>query len=127
MRDDELLEKDNEILEKVRNSIIKKNLIVNLYAMKKYLKTKIKPQNGKIKTIFHNNKVLKEGSQCICLSVILIDSYVEKIKTIILIFFRRMYKCCQRKKKMLKFIAANYTSDDSNREKSDQENSDEKN
>ena len=99
MRDDELLEKDNEILEKVRNSIIKKNLIVNLYAMKKYLKTKIKPQNGKIKTIFHNNKVLKEGSQCICLSVILIDSYVEKIKTIILIFFRRMYKCCQRKKK----------------------------
>ena len=38
-----------------------------------------------------------------------------------------MYKCCQRKKKMLKFIAANYTSDDSNREKSDQENSDEKN
>ena len=43
MRDDELLEKDNEIWEKVRNNIIKKNLIKNLYAMKKYRKTKIEP------------------------------------------------------------------------------------
>ena len=27
---------------------------------------------------FHNNKIPKEGSQCICLSVILIDSVFRK-------------------------------------------------
>ena len=31
----------------------------------KYLKTKIKFYNGKINTNFHNNKIPKEGSQCI--------------------------------------------------------------
>ena len=40
----------------------------------KYLKAKIKSHDGKIKTNFHNNKIPKEGSQFICLSVILIDS-----------------------------------------------------
>ena len=39
-----------------------------------YLKAKIKSYNGKINTNFHNNKVTKEGSQFICLSVILINS-----------------------------------------------------
>ena len=42
--------------------------------MKKYLKAKIKSYNGKIDTNFHNNKIAKEGSQVICLSLILIDS-----------------------------------------------------
>ena len=28
---------------------------------------------GKINTNFHNNKIPKEGSQCICLTVILIE------------------------------------------------------
>ena len=41
----------------------------------KNLKTKIKSYNGKINTSFHNNKIPKEGSQLICLSVILIDSF----------------------------------------------------
>ena len=34
----------------------------------------IKSYNGKINTNFRNNKIPKEGSQFICLSVILIDS-----------------------------------------------------
>ena len=40
----------------------------------KYLKAKIKSYNGKINTNFHNSKIPEEGSQCICLSVILINS-----------------------------------------------------
>ena len=40
----------------------------------KYLKDKINFYNGKISTNFHNNKIPRQGSQCICLSVILIDS-----------------------------------------------------
>ena len=43
----------------------------------KNLKTKIKSYNGKINTSFHNNKIPKEGSQLICLSVILIDSFLR--------------------------------------------------
>ena len=40
----------------------------------KYPKAKIKSYNGKINTNFHDNKIPKEGSQCIYLSVILVDS-----------------------------------------------------
>ena len=66
IKDDELLEKYNEIWEKVKNTI-KKNLIVKLVYNKKYLKAKMKCYNGKINTNFHNNKIPKEGSQFICL------------------------------------------------------------
>ena len=34
----------------------------------------MKPYNGKTGTKFHDNKIPKERSHCICLSVILIDS-----------------------------------------------------
>ena len=40
----------------------------------KCLKAKIKSYNGKINTNFPINKIPREGSQFICLSVILIDS-----------------------------------------------------
>ena len=43
----------------------------------KYLKTKIKSYNGKINTNFHNNKIAKESSQFIYLTLILVD-YVYK-------------------------------------------------
>ena len=52
-------------MEKVKNSI----------KTQKYVKAKIKSYNGKINTDFHNNKIAKEGSQFICLSVILIDFF----------------------------------------------------
>ena len=59
--------------EKLKILLIK-NLIKILYTTKKYLKPKIKSYNRKINTDFHNNKIPREGSQCIFLSVILIDS-----------------------------------------------------
>ena len=40
----------------------------------KHLKTKKKCYEVKINTNFHNNGIPKEGSLCICLLVILIDS-----------------------------------------------------
>ena len=45
----------------------------------KYLKAKVKSYNAKINTNFHNNEISKKGSQCICLSVILISSVFRKI------------------------------------------------
>ena len=60
--------------------LLKKNLIANLYKMKK-LKVKIKSYNGKINTNFHINKIQKKGSRFICLSVILINSFFRAGKT----------------------------------------------
>ena len=40
----------------------------------KYLRTKVKFHKRKFVTKSHGDKKLKEGCQCICLSVILIDS-----------------------------------------------------
>ena len=60
-------------MEKV-NNIIKKEFD------SKPIKTKIKSYNGKTYTTFQNNKIPKEGSPCICLSVILIDSVYKKDK-----------------------------------------------
>ena len=58
----------------------KKKIGSKLLYNEKYLKPKTKSYNGKINTNFYNNKIPKEGSQCICLSVILIDSVYRKYK-----------------------------------------------
>ena len=70
IKDGELLEKYNEIWEKVKNNI-KKGFDSDVVQNEKYLKAQIKSYNGKINTNFHNNKIPKEGSQFICLSVTL--------------------------------------------------------
>ena len=61
LKDNELLEKYNEICQKVRNSI-KKEFDTELVYDEKYLKTKMKSYKGKINITFHNNKIPKEGS-----------------------------------------------------------------
>ena len=43
----------------------------------KYLKSKIKSYDSKINRNFHDSFVPKEGSHCICLSVILIECLFE--------------------------------------------------
>ena len=73
IKDDKLLEKYNEIWEKVKN-IIRKEFDSEAVYNEKYLKARIKSYKGKFNTNFQNNKIPKESSQFICLSVILIDS-----------------------------------------------------
>ena len=66
MKDDKLLEKYNEIWNKVSYTIVREfgsNLVYN----KKYLSAKTKSYNGKTNKNFHNNKLPKEASQFICL------------------------------------------------------------
>ena len=67
MKDDKLLGKYNEILQKVRNNVKKEFNNESVYN-EKYLENKTKWKN------FHNNEILKQSSQCIYLSVILNDS-----------------------------------------------------
>ena len=65
IKDDKLLEKYNEIQEKV-SMIIKKELNCETADDEKYLKTKTNSYQGKINTNFHNDKIPKEDSHCIC-------------------------------------------------------------
>ena len=73
IKNDELLEKYNEIWEKGSNSNKKAFYSKPVYN-KRYLKTRTKSYEEKINTKFHNNKIPQEGCQCICLSLILIGS-----------------------------------------------------
>ena len=75
MKDDELLEKLNRSWNKLSNSVKKAFENEPVYN-KKYLKIKIKPYDGKIKKNFRDNKIPKEGSHCICLSLILLILYL---------------------------------------------------
>ena len=67
------LGKYNEIWEKVENSIKKEFYSEPVYS-EKHLKDTIKSYNGNLNTNFYNNKISKESSHHICLSIILIDS-----------------------------------------------------
>ena len=60
-------------MRKVKNSLKREFYSEPVYN-DKYLKAEIKSYNGKINTNFHDNKITKEGSNFICLSVILINS-----------------------------------------------------
>ena len=64
--------------EKVRNSF-KKEFDSEPVYNQKYLKTKIRSYKGKVNTNFHNKKTPKEGAQCICLTVTLIDSVFRTV------------------------------------------------
>ena len=68
-----IAKKYNEIWYKIRNST-KIEFHGEPVYNKKYLKAKIRSSEGKMNTLFYSNKIPKEGSQYICLSVILIDS-----------------------------------------------------
>ena len=79
IKNEELIGKYNEIWDKVSNSM-KKGFDSEPAYNEKYTKTKIKSYDGKINTNFRGDKVLKEGSQYICLSKILIDSVFRTSK-----------------------------------------------
>ena len=111
--------------------VSKTNLIVNQSKMK-YLKTKIKSYTRKINTSPQNNIIPKEGSQFICLSVILINSVFRSGENYYPQVFLEEYKYVveekKPEKKMPEFITDNIEiSSDSDREDSDKEISSEEN
>ena len=98
IKDDKLLEKYNEIWEKVKNSL-KKEFDSEPVYNEKYLKAKIKSYNGKIKT-----KIPKKGSQLICLIAILIDSVFRSGKSYYPQVFLQECKYVVIEKKIPKYI-----------------------
>ena len=120
-----LLEKCNEIWKGVSN-ITEKEFDSNPVYNKKYIKTKVKSYKGKINTNFHNNEISKEGSEFICESVILLDSVYKKDKNYYpqVLLEECKYVVKERKKSIKRFINDNIeiSSDDSDKENSDEEN-----
>ena len=90
-------------MEKVKN-IIKKEFDSEPVYNEKYLKGKIKLHNVKIKTNFHNNKIPRERSQFICLSVNVIDSVFRKGKNYYSQAFSEEFKYVAKEKKIPKNI-----------------------
>ena len=64
IKDNELLEKYKEIWDK-DGKVIKKGFDIEPVYNDKYLKSKINSYEGKVNTIFHNDKIPKEGSHYI--------------------------------------------------------------
>ena len=71
------LKKYNEIWQKVTNIIYKEFDTKPVYN-EKYITTKIKLDNKKVKINFHGNKMPNASLECVCLSVILFDSVYRK-------------------------------------------------
>ena len=122
IKDDELLEKYNKIQKKVK-IIIEKEFDSEPVYNEKYLKAKTNSYNRKINTNFDNNKIPKEGSQFICLSVTLIDSVFRTGKNCYPKVFLEKYKNIVKEKKFPKYIIDDREiSSDSYEGNSDEEN-----
>ena len=78
--------------------LLKKEFVSEPVYNEKYLKTKVKSYNENTNTNFHDNKIPKEGSEFICLSVILIDSVFKTGKNYYAQVFLEEYKCVVKKR-----------------------------
>ena len=117
IKDEKSLEKYNEIWKKVSN-IIEKELDSNSVYGEKYIKSKTEVYNKKINTDFPGNKMWKEGSEYICLSVFLLGSVYKKDKNYYpQVFLEECKHVIKEKKKSIKnFITddVEISSDDTN-------------
>ena len=88
----------------------------------------MKSYNGKINSNIHNNKLPKERSQFICLSVFLSNFAFRTSKNYYPQMFLQECKYVVKEKKISKHIIGDIEiSSDSERENSDEENSNEEN
>ena len=87
-----LLIKDDKLIENSVSNSINEGFDSEPVYNEKYLKTKLKYYEGKINTNFHSDRIPKDGSQCIWLSVILIDSiYRTSKKNQVLLFIIKYF------------------------------------
>ena len=103
IKNDELLEKYNEIWDKFSKVMKNKFDSVPVYD-DKYLETKIKFFEEKFNTNFRDHKAPEEGSQYICLSVNLVDSIFRLGKKYYPHLFLKEFKYVIKESKMSKYI-----------------------
>ena len=81
IKDDDVLDKYNEIWNKIKKTLSIKFHSMTIYD-EKYIKAKVREFNGVIKTYFLSDEISREGVHYACIASITIDS-VMKMKKII--------------------------------------------
>ena len=105
IKDDDVLDKHNEIWDKIRETLSIKFHSMPVYD-KKYMKAKVREFNGVIRTKFSVNKIPKENMHYTCIDCITINSvsilWMEK-KNYLQVYLEQC-KYRTKKTKMTKFI-----------------------
>ena len=103
IKDDDVLDKYNEIWDK-----IKETLSIKFHSMpaydEKYIKAKVREFNGVIKTNFLGDKIPKESMYYACIACITIDSVMRMEKNNYSHVYLEECKYKMKKTKMTKFI-----------------------
>ena len=89
IKDDDVLDKYNEIWDKIKETLSIKFHSMPVYD-EKYIKAKVREFNGVIKTNFLGDKIPKESMHYTCIACITIDSVMRMEKRTIHKLFRRM-------------------------------------
>ena len=120
IKDDDVLDKYNEIWDK-----IKKKLSIKLHSMpvydEKYIKAKVREFNGVIKTNFLGDKIPKKSMHYTCIACITIDSVMRMEKKNYPQVYLEECKYKMKKKKMTKVISTELESGSESELESDSE------
>ena len=105
IKDDDVLDKYNEIWDKIKETLSIKFHSMPVYD-EKYIKAKIREFNDVIKTNFLGDKIPKESMQHDCIACITIDSVMRMEKKNYLQVYLEECRYRMKKTKMTKFIEA---------------------
>ena len=103
IKDDDVLDKYNEIWNKIKNTLNVKFQSIPVYD-EKYIKSKAREFNGVIKTNFLGDEIPKESMHYTCITSITIDSVVRMEKKNYPQVYLEECKYKSKKIKMSKFI-----------------------
>ena len=120
IKDDDLLDKYNEIWDKIKETLNIKFHSMPVYD-EKYIKAKVREFNGAIKTNFLGNKIPKESMHYTCITCITIDSVMRMEKKNYPQVYLEECKYKIKKIKMTKFINTELESDSESELESDTE------
>ena len=105
IKDDDVLDKYNEIWDKIKGKLNIKFHSMPVYD-EKYIKAKVREFNGVIKTNFLGDEIPKESMHYTCIACITIDSVMRMEKKNYLQVYLEECKYRMKKTNMRKFIEA---------------------
>ena len=110
IKDDDVLDKYNEIWDKIKETLSIKFHSMPVYD-EKYIKAKVREFNGVIKTNFLGDEVPKENEHYTCIACITIDSVMRMEKKNYPQVYLEEFKYITKKTNMIKFIEAELESE----------------
>ena len=120
IKDDDVLDKYNEIWDKIKETLSIKFHSMPVYD-EKYIKAKVREFNGVIKTNFLGDEIPKESMHYTCIACITIDSVMRMEKKNYPQVYLEECKYRMKKTKMTKFIEAELESESESELESDAE------